>query len=739
MADVIEDLIVRLTGEGSQYKKMMDTAAATTKAAATTVQAATKTFDQFHQNLQSAVGTVTSYIASWSAFSQLSGMFSLFEKQEETEIRLTAAVKSHGMEITSTLKVLKEYAAQVASTTTHTAGEVLQLEKAAIAYGLIGGHITNAVGQALALSEATGIGAESALRMTQAMESGDIKKAQAFARMIKELRGVRDQTEFVKKYNDLVSQGLETQEKLAESAGGQITRLGNAWVALQKDLGAVVAKVIEPLVQGVQQVVKWFKDLSPAVKESIVVVAGVAAGVVALTAAIATAGIVFNVAFGGSGYLVGIIVTALVGAAAGAAMLVQDLGGVGKAMDYIKDAALRAWDWLLPVRQALGSLWAQIVVSSREAWSYVKTIAASAWAYIAGTTKTTWDDIRGYIVDAILFAEFTLTHFKEVSDLVWAGMKYGAVAFVGEWKYLWETVVPTGVNWIKDNWPVIWKAVMDYTVLALHMTVTVWKTLIANSGIEDTINAPFKAAFKLVWENAGAIIRNLGKAATMGYLFDALWQGSGRARKGALDIEAELKKIPEIANDAFSKLKPFVLPARVEGDLERKLREEFERQKEAMFGAGGSFTEFRKKKLEEWAKAGVIPDPKKEAVDKFGPAGAAAGKAFKAGMDTVDFALSGSFEALKNLEEYATKLAEAREKAGAHGGAGMGMGEEDIGGGGAGGYSSPVAAAGPALGGVETVADKLLRDILGVLVDIKGMKGGVLKPVDVTGSSSFAV
>ncbi len=735
MADVLEDLIVRLTGDGSGYKAMMDQASTATKAATDQVKAATQVFDNLHANLATAATTVTSYIASWQAFSQLSGMFSLFEKQEETEIRLTAAVKSHGMAVDSTLKVLKEYAAQVASTTTHTAGEVLQLEKAAIAYGLIGGHITNAVGQALALSEATGIGAESALRMTQAMESGDIKKAQAFARMIKELRGVRDQTEFVKKYNDLVNQGLETQEKLAESAGGQITRLGNAWVALQKDLGAIVAKAVEPAVAAVKEVVTWFKALSPAVKEGIVVIGGVSAAVVSLTAAIGTAGIVFNLAFGSVLLPLTLFSAGLVAAAAGTVMLVQDLGGVGKTMEYIKDAALKAWDWLLPVRQALGSLWQQITVSARLAWEAVKTWAVSAWASIAGSSKTTWDDIRGYIVDAILFAEYTLTHFKEVSDLVWAGMKYGAVAFAGEWKYLWETVVPTGVNWIKDNWPVIWKAVMDYTVLALHMTVTVWKTLIANSGIEDTINAPFKAAFKLVWENAGAIIRNLGKAATMGYLFDALWQGSGRARKGALDIEAELKKIPEIANDAFSKLKPFVLPARIEGDLERKLREEFERQKNAV---GVSFAAFRAAKLAEFAKAGVIPDPKKEAVDKFGPAGTAAGKAFKAGMDTVDFALSGSFEALKNLEEYATKLAEAREKTGAHGGVGT-FGEEDIGGGGAGGYSSPVAAAGPALGGVETVADKLLRDILGVLVDIKGMKGGVLKPVDVTGSSSFAV
>ncbi len=750
MADVLEDLVVRLTGDGSAYKTMMDQVQDVTKKAMDQVTNATKTIDDFTRSVSSMAQNATRALAALGASAWLRQSLGEYQHAELAALKLNAAMEAQGRNVQKLTPIYDKFADAMQEATTAEDDNIRLMIAQAENMGLTADKAMRAVKNALALASKAGDAGSAAgfIRITASLEEGRV-----IARAINPaLINIKDNTQRVAAAQDMLAKMFKTAEAAAQSSSGSIKQLSIAYGNMQESFGKVVAQGIKPVVDTLRDLIRWVEKLPQTTREAIVMVLAFSAGILALGPIVAGVTLLLASLFNP-------VVIGLGAAAAATILWVRSMGGVQKAMEYIKAAAYAMWDWILPVRQALESLWNQIAESGKGAWEYVKKAAEDAWNWIVSKTGLSWTDIRGKIVDAILFAEFTLTHFKEVADTVWAGMMYGIEAFRGRWMYLWDTVIPAGLDWLQNNWNTIWEAITKYSITVLHIATLTWKRLIVDSGIQAAIEKPFEAAFGYVYNQGSKIVARIARL-DFGMKFSDLWKKRPMIKPGeaAPGLEAELEKITKIGEEARKKLTTLKIPEYVETGYEKYLKAEFERLKGIV---GVSFAEFREKKLREFAKAGFIPDPKKEAADKFGAAGTAAAKAFKSGMDSVSFALSGSFEALKNLEEYATKLAEAREAADkAHKGSELGGGgEEGTGGaGGAGLAGIPgLGGAGGGVGGVglpspsvtpspapspattESSGEKLLREIRDLLANIDKKGGSPLKPVDVAGTSSFAV
>lgn len=238
--------------------------------------------------------------------------------------------------------------------------------------------------------------------------------------------------------------------------------------------------------------------------------------------AIASIGAILGIIFSPLGLIVAII--ALV--TAGTYKWVQSVGGVAKAWEAVKAAALAAWEWTGPIREVLAELWADISEAGSAAFSALGDFAISIWEAITGSADINWQSVREYIVDAIQYASYTIKNFGQVAEFVWTDIVYGFTKMSNQIIYFFDTVIPALLVWFKDNWK-------DIFVTAFNFTAAVIGNLSSNivnimSNIPDLVRG--KVSFSELWT--------------------PLTEG----------FENTIKKMPEI-------------PARVAGEVETQLKD----------------------------------------------------------------------------------------------------------------------------------------------------------------------
>lgn len=458
----VERLVVRLTGDGSEYQK-------TLKQAQVNTQQAT---DRIGQMVSSLVGNATSALAALGLGSWLKGGLSEWQLAESTALKLEAALKSNGREVERTMASYNRFATQMEELTVLGDDTTLAMLRSAETFGLTGNQAQKAVQDAIAMqAAATGSaeGAENLIRLTAALTQGNTQQAMQFARMVPQLRGIRDESEFLAKAQQLVASGMATASAEASSSAGTMKQLKNAYGNLMEEVGKTVAEVIAPIIAGARKVVKWFQDLSPAVKEAVVVMAILTASAVALFVAINTGMVVFNMLSGGVLLVIGLIITA----AAAVGGWVFAIGGVSKAWDRVKATVSAVYNWLLPIFRAIGgygrAIWDQISQTAGRVWEFIvsiweklKTFLSETFSSILGDSDITWESIRGAIAVAFIFGEFMVRRFGSVCELVWAGLKLAWAQFTGLVVYFFRTVVPTVLNYFATNWRAIFTDAFNF-------------------------------------------------------------------------------------------------------------------------------------------------------------------------------------------------------------------------------------------------------------------------------------
>lgn len=305
----IERMVVRIIGDQSSLQSVAAQASETIDDLASSMDAGIKEIEESIKALDNAAeevipGVGDKLISLGEQVQELGGALSLyvtapimalgtfavsqFSSMEDGMVALTSSVKSNGRAVQSTLADYSAFASQIQATTTMEDDAVLALLKTAESYQLTGESAKRAAKEAIALGAETGKGAEAMMRMTAAMASGDTKKAMMFARMIPQLRGVKDEAVFVAKYTHLVSAGFEKAEALAGTLSGQLKQLWNDFGDLNEEIGAVIAEGLKPIVAMMKDVVHWFQSFSPEMKRAIIYIGGLVAAIGPLVFGIGT-------------------------------------------------------------------------------------------------------------------------------------------------------------------------------------------------------------------------------------------------------------------------------------------------------------------------------------------------------------------------------------------------------------------------------------------------------------------
>ena len=227
-----------------------------------------KNMESFGRNL--AV-KVTAPIAAFSAVS-----VKAFAEQEKAELKLRAALEANGREVDKLFNEYKDFASQLQSVTIVGDEATLAMLQMAENMGLTGENAKRAAQNAIGLSSAFGISAQSAMRYTAMLEQGDTTMLN---RYIPTLRAVEDETERVALAQDILSKAFETSRAEARTLSGQIQQIRNNFGDFQEVVGGIIAEALEPFTRRIKFMVMQLKSMNPQVIKARLAFAGIAAAI----------------------------------------------------------------------------------------------------------------------------------------------------------------------------------------------------------------------------------------------------------------------------------------------------------------------------------------------------------------------------------------------------------------------------------------------------------------------------
>ena len=227
-----------------------------------------KNMESFGRNL--AV-KVTAPIAAFSAVS-----VKAFAEQEKAELKLRAALEANGREVDKLFQEYKDFASQLQSVTIVGDEATLAMLQMAENMGLTGENAKRAAQNAIGLSSAFGISAQSAMRYTAMLEQGDTTMLN---RYIPTLRSVEDEAERVALAQDILSKAFETSRAEARTLSGQIQQIRNNFGDFQEVVGGIIAEALEPFTRRIKFMVMQLKSMNPQVIKARLAFAGIAAAI----------------------------------------------------------------------------------------------------------------------------------------------------------------------------------------------------------------------------------------------------------------------------------------------------------------------------------------------------------------------------------------------------------------------------------------------------------------------------
>ena len=355
METELETMIVRLVGDSTEYEGMLSGAEDATqstmssiKGMADEVEIAGSSIKEVGQAMKGAgqeagnmgghlndVATVTqgtvdvvarmdrsvrslrnALIAGVAAYASFRGIMAItkdFTNQEDAERKLQSILEANGREVESLMSRYGRFSAEIQRTTVMADENALGLLRVAETYDVIGEAAEGAVSKALALAGAVDGTAESAgsyMRMAVALQRGDIKLAMQFARMVPQLRRIKDETEFVAKAQKLMEGGMKVVEGETSTFSGSLKQLGNSVSDVMEEVGKLIASALAPVIAKVKEVTTWIQNMTAESKAIVVQIIAWTAAFIPLTATLAGVIAVTKFLLGGiTGITVGLVMS----------------------------------------------------------------------------------------------------------------------------------------------------------------------------------------------------------------------------------------------------------------------------------------------------------------------------------------------------------------------------------------------------------------------------------------------
>lgn len=673
-AQEVESIVVRLTGDGSQYNRMMTQAQATTKTTGSVIHGMARDVDGFGQTL-SRFGEAA--VAGYG-LNKLKGMlhqaFDAFSESELIGLRLTATLEANGREVDALTSQYTRFAEEMEKLTTHEDDAVLSMLRMAETFDVTGTAAQKAVQDAIGLAAITGTQAESLIRLTAALAKGDTEQAMRFARMVPQLRGIKDQNEFLAKAEQLVASGMKAANAEMQSASGILKMLHRDYGNMLEDVGKIIAEGIKPLADGLRNVIASIRALDDQTKRFLTIVLLVSTALLSVGPQIALFRAIglpalrmmadgFQILW----YLVTLIVKPLtvlaaiwsgiatigatvfsgVGVAIAIAALaisvfVSRMGGIKPIMyavvkwasetwTRVSTFALQVWGtikgyvntflvWFAPIWKAIGQLgvtvWNLIVKAASVAWDYIVMAAEATWAFLG----TVWRSIFG---DAKI-----------------------------NWTYIRDTIADaimfaefTLLN-LKQVSEYVWAAIkLGAVMMANFVANNVFRILIAGmTGGLSELNINWQETFKAMWTFAKNVFKSLVDN------ISGDWLLLTRVLMGDPTVWFEIgaRAWSSFGQGMTVTSRGFRLP-QLEA-LERQLREEFNRLGTAL---GMDFARFRAQRL---AELGVSPEEIRAAEKAGSEIGGAINRGMGDPLKKLEGTIFGSMEAYARLLDYRERV-----------------------------------------------------------------------------------
>lgn len=241
----------------------------------------------------SAIGTGIAHAIESAAAKAMSfgrDVLGAFTQAEQGSIKLDSAIRANGHNVETVRAQYEEFAASIQKVTVLDDDAVLSVLRLAESHKLSGAAAIRAAKDAISLAAVNDSNAESMLRVTAAVEKGEIKQAMLFAKRIEQLKGIRDEQKFVTEYARLVAAGFDVAQANAGSFSGVMAQMHNALENLYEDFGKIIADALKPFYMGLQVTIDWMKGFSETSKVIVVAMGAIAVGMSGLIGL----GVVFN-------------------------------------------------------------------------------------------------------------------------------------------------------------------------------------------------------------------------------------------------------------------------------------------------------------------------------------------------------------------------------------------------------------------------------------------------------------
>jgi hypothetical protein len=690
MADSLEDLSVRLLGDGKSYESMIQSAigglgklTSSVGASASQIQGITQSMTQFGGQAQGIIGMLASGLGIGSIMGTVQTAISKAAETESIEMAFKSLI-GNADEARVTLDKLRAFAVA----TPFELPQILEAAKSMLAYGQQAetivptmqrlGDVASALNIPLSsLTYLYGTLKSSGRVMTVDMRQFANRGIPIWLELAKVLGMVTQDTRELTGAQSAQLQQMVSKGKInfdmIEKAFISMTSQGGRFFNMMKDqsltfngivsnikdsLGLLLADIGKQLIEGFDMkrilaeiretataFADWFKNMNPQLKKTVFTILAVVAGLGVVTAAVMTLIGIFTVL----SYVVGsiglpflIVIAAVVAAIA---VWVQSVGGVGAALDIIKSKWAEFMEFIDPVVQAFRSL-------LPVAWETFKGAVVAGVEVIVDFWNRMLEQVMGFWNGLQQVWGWVQTSFSDMFGLT------GENA-AGTWAKIRDKVVETiyFIEYTLKNFQkvtdVVWQA-LKYGIVATFEMLKFYMVQIPTT-YGPYLLTTFQKVFKAIFEaGSGAFIGIFGTVAEIA-------QNIPKLLKGEL-------KVSDLFANAFGKLKEGLgdvlgevptMPERQLGQLEKDLLANLKQTGSALYD---DFQAFLKTK-QKTGEIGVPEEEVKKNTKKNEEIVQSTRKAVKE-ITKFDHALMGSTESFARIMDYRSKFLNTETVAG---------------------------------------------------------------------------
>jgi tape measure domain-containing protein len=511
-------MFVRLMGDGTSFKKMMQDAETSTGNASGEFKRQTTTMGKLSQEVGGYTNMVKGFAVSLLAMAGLGGIFhslksgiSLASQAEENEVAFGTMLKS----AEAGKEMVKQIQDLAAKTPMSTAG-LQQSAKTLLQFGVEGknvipimkmlgdvtggneeklGYMTLAFGQMASTGRLMG---QDLNQMINAGFNPLQEMARTSGRSMEYWKGEMERGRI--SIHQVVG-ALQSATKAGGSFDGlmekQSKTVSGLFSTMQDDINASLREIgkdlienlnlkffIEEVSKAAQMFTTWFKSINPQTKAMTVAVMGVVAAFGLLAVAIAFAGKILNLAFGGMPLIAGLIITGIAALAGYVSYLVVRVKGLANAWDWVKTTASDAWDWVKRKAQAFWNWLKPSYNVAKEyavaAWEWISRKAIAGWEWMMKTgqmffdwMKQAWSDFVSWATPIwnafVSLVLLSWHHIKRIALIVWEAIVKAATWLWDQIVYVFDSIwdtISTVFSMIVGDSEISWNKIRDYILEA---------------------------------------------------------------------------------------------------------------------------------------------------------------------------------------------------------------------------------------------------------------------------------